>query len=156
LVSARLGETGEAWGKRQREDSSGRTATLGICMASNARTRATPGNGARPPDNFPSRWLRLFPEMTIVFSNRFPGCLLRFLAKDTDMPIQLPHPGAHQRNEAPISPGTAIVRRTDLFEALRIAADGTGALGRRSPARFLPFDERSLSASSGLPIRIYS
>ena len=50
---ARLGETGEAWGKRQREDSSGRTATLGICMASVAPTRATPGNGARPPDRLP-------------------------------------------------------------------------------------------------------
>jgi len=34
---AGLGEPGEAWGKRQREDRSGRMATLGTCMASNAR-----------------------------------------------------------------------------------------------------------------------
>ena len=60
-------------------------------MASNVPSRVTPGNGARPLDNLPSRWLRVLPEMTISFSIRFPGCLLMFFAKDTDMIIQLLH-----------------------------------------------------------------
>ena len=99
---ASLCETGEAWGKQQEEDRSGRAATFGIRKASNVPSRATPGNGVRSPDNLPRAGCACFPEMTVAFSIRFPDCLLRFFAKDTDMIIQVLHQMARQhtrRNE---------------------------------------------------------
>jgi hypothetical protein len=91
---ASLSKIGEAEGKQWGEDRSGRAATFGICQASIVPSRVTPGNGARSPDNLPSRWLGMLPEMTVAFSIRSPGCFLSFFAKDTDQIIQLVHQGS--------------------------------------------------------------
>ena len=65
---ARLGETGEAWGKQQKEYGSGRAATFGICMASNVPSRVEQSDGTTESricflDCFPS----LFSEGTDIF-----------------------------------------------------------------------------------------
>src|ERR1700761_3679539 len=86
-----LGEIGEAWGKQQDEGRSGRTAALGLFLASGVPKPAAPSSGAGPPASSPLHWARPLPEVAMASWACLPGCFPNFLSEGTKVIVQLLH-----------------------------------------------------------------